>query len=195
MSTETWEVWYPKAAATGLLVGRGLLDATSRLLVHAAPDVITVEVSDESGTRLASHRSSSALRPCRSACSPATAPRSCATTSGRTKRIDNVRGEIERTRGRINLFDDQSAYATLNVTLAAIPVVATMPAPSGAPSPVEVLEDALAISSDMVHVIVNALVVLAVAGLWILPAGIALLLVRRRYGRRLIALWSRLLSW
>ena len=53
MSTETWEVWYPKAAATGLLVGRGLLDATSRLLVHAAPDVITVEVSDEAGARLA----------------------------------------------------------------------------------------------------------------------------------------------
>jgi len=53
MSTETWEVWYPKAAATGLLVGRGLIDATSHLLVHAAPDVITVEVSDEAGARLA----------------------------------------------------------------------------------------------------------------------------------------------
>ncbi len=53
MSTETWEVWYPMAAATGLLVGRGLLDTTSRLLVHAAPDLITVEVSDEAGARLA----------------------------------------------------------------------------------------------------------------------------------------------
>ena len=53
MATETWEVWYPKAAATGLLVGRGLLDATNRLLVHAAPDVITVEVHDASGARLA----------------------------------------------------------------------------------------------------------------------------------------------
>src|SRR5688500_16282281 len=53
MATETWEVWYPKAAATGLLLGRGLLDATSRLLVHAAPNVITVDVRDESGSRVA----------------------------------------------------------------------------------------------------------------------------------------------
>jgi hypothetical protein len=50
---EYWQVWYPKAAATGLHVARGLLDATSSLLLHAAPDVITVEVMDENGVRLA----------------------------------------------------------------------------------------------------------------------------------------------
>jgi hypothetical protein len=50
---ETWEVWYPKAAATGLLLGRGRLDPTDALLVHAAGDVITVEVRDDDGARLA----------------------------------------------------------------------------------------------------------------------------------------------
>ena len=53
MPTETWEVWYPKAAATGILFARGRLDATGRLLVHAVPDVITAEVRDADGERLA----------------------------------------------------------------------------------------------------------------------------------------------
>ncbi len=50
---EYWEVWYPAAAATGLHIARGLLDSTDSLLFHAAPDVITVEVTDEGGVRLA----------------------------------------------------------------------------------------------------------------------------------------------
>jgi hypothetical protein len=48
-----WEAWYPKAAATGLLVGRGLIDPTEKIILHAAPDVLTVEVSDRQGNRLA----------------------------------------------------------------------------------------------------------------------------------------------
>ena len=52
-SSQYWTVWYPKAAATGLLLGRGLLDATDSLLVHAAPEVLTVEVFDRTGRRLA----------------------------------------------------------------------------------------------------------------------------------------------
>jgi hypothetical protein len=48
-----WTVWYPKAAATGLLLARGLIDPANTLLVHAAPDLITVEVSDAAGQRLA----------------------------------------------------------------------------------------------------------------------------------------------
>lgn len=51
--TEYWEVWYPRATATGMLVGRGLLDETDVLIVHAAPDVITVEVSSRDGKRVA----------------------------------------------------------------------------------------------------------------------------------------------
>ena len=52
-STQYWTVWYPKAAATGLLLGRGRLDPTDRLMVHAAPDTLTVEIVDEAGRRLA----------------------------------------------------------------------------------------------------------------------------------------------
>jgi hypothetical protein len=48
-----WQVWYPKAAATGMLLARGLLEPTEVLLLHAAPDPITVEVFDEQGYRLA----------------------------------------------------------------------------------------------------------------------------------------------
>jgi hypothetical protein len=46
---ETWALWYPKAASTGLLFARGRLDATRVLLVHAAPEYLTVEVSDDEG--------------------------------------------------------------------------------------------------------------------------------------------------
>ena len=53
MSTESWEVWYPKAGATGLLLARGVMDTTDTILVHSAPEVVTVEVRDEEGRRLA----------------------------------------------------------------------------------------------------------------------------------------------
>ena len=52
-STQDWSVWYPKAAATGMLLGRGRIDPTDELLVHAAPPVLTVEVADQNGQRLA----------------------------------------------------------------------------------------------------------------------------------------------
>jgi len=48
-----WEVWYPRAAATGVLIARGGMDPTDTLILHSAPDVVTVEVSDSRGTRLA----------------------------------------------------------------------------------------------------------------------------------------------
>ena len=41
-----WEITYPKAAATGLQFARGRMDPTQRLIVHAAPDIMTVEVYD-----------------------------------------------------------------------------------------------------------------------------------------------------
>jgi hypothetical protein len=52
-AVEFWEVWDPRAAATGMLVGRGMLDQTDVLIVHAVPDVLTVEVSSRDGHRLA----------------------------------------------------------------------------------------------------------------------------------------------
>jgi hypothetical protein len=53
MAIEIWDLWYPKAAATGLSFARGRLDATEALLVHAAPDYLTVEVKDDDGRRIA----------------------------------------------------------------------------------------------------------------------------------------------
>lgn len=50
---QRWAVWYPKALATGMLFGRGLMDSCDRLLLHAAPEVITVEVCDEDGSETA----------------------------------------------------------------------------------------------------------------------------------------------
>lgn len=35
--TETWDLWYPGAAATGLAFARGRLDPTDVLWVHSAP--------------------------------------------------------------------------------------------------------------------------------------------------------------
>ena len=50
---ETWEVWYPNAAADGLLLARGKMDPTDVLWLHAAPDVVRVEVRTADGQRVA----------------------------------------------------------------------------------------------------------------------------------------------
>lgn len=46
---QTWELWYPAAAATGLEFARGRIDPTGVLWVHAAPDrlAVTVRAGDE----------------------------------------------------------------------------------------------------------------------------------------------------
>jgi hypothetical protein len=51
--TETWDVWYPQAGATGLPFARGRVDATDVMLVHAAPPVLSVTVRDADGRVLA----------------------------------------------------------------------------------------------------------------------------------------------
>ena len=50
---EIWEVWYPNAAAQGLLFARGRMDHHDTILVHATPDSLRVEVRDDDGNRLA----------------------------------------------------------------------------------------------------------------------------------------------
>src|SRR5262245_35130415 len=50
---EIWDLWFPNAAAQGLPFGRGRLSATERLLVHAAPETLRVDVYDEEGHLLA----------------------------------------------------------------------------------------------------------------------------------------------
>ncbi|MBA2632491.1 MAG: hypothetical protein H0U86_05765 [Chloroflexi bacterium] len=46
---QTWELWYPAAAATGLEFARGRIDPTEVLWVHAAPErlAVTVRTGDD----------------------------------------------------------------------------------------------------------------------------------------------------
>jgi hypothetical protein len=46
---QTWDLWYPEAAASGLPFARGRLDPTDVLWVHAAPPTlaVTVRAGDE----------------------------------------------------------------------------------------------------------------------------------------------------
>src|SRR5947209_7077312 len=55
-ATQTWDLWIPDAAATGVPFARGRLDATDVLIVHSAPRLLTVEVRDGEGTLVAQGR-------------------------------------------------------------------------------------------------------------------------------------------
>lgn len=48
-----WDLWYPRAAATGLAFARGRLDASDLLWVHAAPDVLDVDIRMDDGDLIA----------------------------------------------------------------------------------------------------------------------------------------------
>ncbi|HLJ35859.1 MAG TPA: hypothetical protein VKU38_19535 [Ktedonobacteraceae bacterium] len=50
---QIWDLWIPDVAAVGVSFSRGRLDATDVLLVHAAPEKLTVEVLDDNGGLLA----------------------------------------------------------------------------------------------------------------------------------------------
>ena len=45
-----WDLWIPDVASQGVSFARGRLDATVTLLVHAAPEKLTVEVYDGRGS-------------------------------------------------------------------------------------------------------------------------------------------------
>lgn len=51
---EAWSIWYPKAAATGVLIARARIDPADAVLVHASGELVTVEVHDEAGMLIAS---------------------------------------------------------------------------------------------------------------------------------------------
>ena len=44
---QIWDLWIPDVAAQGVSFARGRLDAAQVLLVHAAPEKLTVEVYDD----------------------------------------------------------------------------------------------------------------------------------------------------
>jgi len=45
-SSQTWELWFPDAAATGLLFARARIPPTAVLWVHAAPPTLAVTVRE-----------------------------------------------------------------------------------------------------------------------------------------------------
>ena len=50
---QTWELWFPDAASTGLLFARGRLDPTDVLWVHSAPPTLAVTIRDAADATLA----------------------------------------------------------------------------------------------------------------------------------------------
>ena len=46
---EIWDLWYPKAAATGIPFARSRIVPQEVVLVHAAPESLTVTVRSEDG--------------------------------------------------------------------------------------------------------------------------------------------------
>ena len=51
---QTWDLWIPDTAASGVPFARGRLDPTDVLIVHSAPHLLTVEVRDGDGSVVAS---------------------------------------------------------------------------------------------------------------------------------------------
>ena len=43
---QTWEIYYPEAAATGLEIARARIDSTDVVWLHAAPPVLAVTVRE-----------------------------------------------------------------------------------------------------------------------------------------------------
>ncbi|HEY7269451.1 MAG TPA: DUF4349 domain-containing protein [Dehalococcoidia bacterium] len=96
-------------------------------------------------------------------------------------RLENVRGQIEQTQGRINLLGDLSDMATINVTLS--PPAAPAPQLSVG-SPLHALDGAWSFSRQFALFLASAAVVLAFVVLWLLPFGV-LGLGGWRFGRKL----------
>lgn len=44
---QVWDLWYPRAGATGVSFARGRMDRCDVLWVHAAPDVLSVWVRED----------------------------------------------------------------------------------------------------------------------------------------------------
>lgn len=50
---QEWDLWYSKAAANGLPFARSRIDPVGMVLVHSAPEVLTVTVRDGDGQVIA----------------------------------------------------------------------------------------------------------------------------------------------
>jgi hypothetical protein len=106
-----------------------------------------------------------------------------------TAKIDEVRGEIERVKGRINLLANLSDFATVNVALSAPASAASIA------SPVRVLIEATEVSVLAARIILNVAIVLLVAAGWLVPVALAGVMLWRIFGRRIKVIYERVLSW
>jgi len=108
-----------------------------------------------------------------------------------SSRLDDIRGQIEQAQGQLNLLNDLTDFATVSVTLSVPPPSAR----SGVSKPLEVLEDALDASVVVALVVVDAIVVLLVAALWLVPIGLAGLFGWKAFGRHVRAIYTKIVSW
>jgi hypothetical protein len=53
MMMEIWDIWYPKGGAQGLSLCRARVEQQDVVWLHAATDMLRVEVVDDDGRRLA----------------------------------------------------------------------------------------------------------------------------------------------
>lgn len=96
-------------------------------------------------------------------------------------RLDEVRGDIERVQGRMNLLDDKADFATVIAQLSLPPVAAAADEPS---TPLDVLDGALDTSLEVARVLASGFVVVFVAALWIVPGTVLILLLRKHFRRQ-----------
>jgi len=99
-------------------------------------------------------------------------------------RVDSVRGEIERTRGRINLLDSLTDFATVNVTIST-PVLS---ADTDLPGPLKVFSEAWEVSLVVGLLLVDFGAVLAVVAIWALPIALVGYVLWRIFRERITAL-------
>ena len=97
-------------------------------------------------------------------------------------RLDGVRFEIERIQGRLNVLDDLTAMANVNVTLSPPPPVAV--AAESESGPRQAFEDAWQASLSVLEGGVIVLAYLAASAVWVVPLALVVFVgvrVSRRY--------------
>ena len=96
-----------------------------------------------------------------------------------SNRLQATRDEIERNRGRLDLYDNQVEFSAVDLQIATL-----VPATTAAPlTPVRVLETGWEASKDLLRLSLTALMASLFVVAWLLPVGAALVLGLRLYRR------------
>ncbi len=100
-------------------------------------------------------------------------------------RLQATRDEIERARGRLNLYDSQVEYTSIELQIATLvpPVAASEPATSGPATPARVLASGWDTTKALALLTVTALTASLFLIAWLLLLGVALLVSLRLYRR------------